>query len=202
MRYPRVKRDRRIKVGQRVEKTRSAGHIARDRHVARAMLHRDQNMESLGVTAHPSPGPIAVAVRDGVAAASARVVLVAEPDAQLREALAAGFRRERSIVEEFTDASALMSALAAHAAAPGRGRISLVLACLELPGCSGIELIDALEAMGLDVPIVFTTRSNDNALRTRAMAAGDLFFDKPFHVSDLIASARWVLRMAPRCDSR
>jgi FixJ family two-component response regulator len=64
---------------------------------------------------------------------------------------------------------------------------SCVIADVQMPGMSGIELQSALIASGKVIPIIFITAFPDERIRTRAMEAGAVgFLSKPFKGSILI----------------
>jgi FixJ family two-component response regulator len=64
---------------------------------------------------------------------------------------------------------------------------SCVIADVQMPGMSGIELQSVLIASGKDIPIIFITAFPDERARTRAMEAGAVgFLSKPFEGSALI----------------
>ena len=64
---------------------------------------------------------------------------------------------------------------------------SCVIADVQMPGISGIELQSILLARGQRVPIVFITAFPDEGIRTRALKAGAIcFLTKPFDEATLI----------------
>jgi FixJ family two-component response regulator len=64
---------------------------------------------------------------------------------------------------------------------------SCLIADVQMPGMSGIELQSTLIASGKDIPIIFITAFPDERIRTRAMEAGAVgFLSKPFKGSSLI----------------
>ena len=70
---------------------------------------------------------------------------------------------------------------------PGLNDTSCVIADIQMPGMSGIELQSALIASGKDIPIIFITAFPDERIRMRAMEAGAVgFLSKPFKGSTLI----------------
>ena len=70
---------------------------------------------------------------------------------------------------------------------PRLNETSCVIADIQMPGMSGIELQSALIASGKAIPIIFITAFPDERTRTRAMEAGAVgFLSKPFKGSTLI----------------
>jgi FixJ family two-component response regulator len=64
---------------------------------------------------------------------------------------------------------------------------SCLIADVQMPGMSGIELQSTLIASGKDIPVIFITAFPDERIRTRAMEAGAVgFLSKPFKGSSLI----------------
>ena len=64
---------------------------------------------------------------------------------------------------------------------------SCVIADVQMPGMSGIELQSILNAEGKNMPIIFITAFPDEGIRTRALKAGAVgFLSKPFEGSTLI----------------
>lgn len=64
---------------------------------------------------------------------------------------------------------------------------SCVIADVQMPAMSGVELLILLRARGHSMPFVFVTAFPDEDLRTRALRAGAIcFLAKPFDGSALI----------------
>jgi FixJ family two-component response regulator len=64
---------------------------------------------------------------------------------------------------------------------------SCVIADVQMPGMSGIEMQSLLIARGNNIPIIFITAFPDEKIRARAMEAGAVgFLSKPFKGSALI----------------
>ena len=58
---------------------------------------------------------------------------------------------------------------------------SCIVADVQMPGTSGIELQELLNARGRRVPIIFITAFPDQSIRTKAIRAGAIcFLTKPF----------------------
>jgi FixJ family two-component response regulator len=59
---------------------------------------------------------------------------------------------------------------------------------LEMPEMSGSDLQDLLIAIGIDVPTIFVTASQDESIQARVLSAGAIgFLSKPFDSKRLIA---------------
>lgn len=78
---------------------------------------------------------------------------------------------------------------------------SCVIADVQMPQVSGIELQSRLRARGRDLPIIFITAYPDDKIRARALEAGAVcFLDKPFDGDMLIRCLD--MAMAPPSASR
>ncbi|MGA7490040.1 MAG: response regulator [Xanthobacteraceae bacterium] len=64
---------------------------------------------------------------------------------------------------------------------------SCVIADIQMPGMSGVELQDLLLAQGRRLPIIFVTAFPDENVRARALDAGAVcFLSKPFDGATLV----------------
>jgi FixJ family two-component response regulator len=62
-----------------------------------------------------------------------------------------------------------------------------IMADVQMPGMSGVQLQDRLRAMGCGVPFIFFTAFPDEETRARALAAGAIcYLTKPFGGDGLI----------------
>ena len=74
---------------------------------------------------------------------------------------------------------------------------SCLVADLQMPGLSGIDLQDWLIARGHRIPIIFITGHPNDNVRARAMKAGAIgFLVKPVDVDQLIGCIKKVLQAA------
>jgi FixJ family two-component response regulator len=63
-----------------------------------------------------------------------------------------------------------------------------LIADVQLPGLSGIELLGRLRAAGRTTPVIIITAFSDERVRSSAMRGGAIgFFAKPFETGSLIA---------------
>jgi FixJ family two-component response regulator len=75
---------------------------------------------------------------------------------------------------------------------PRMNDASCVIADVQMPGMSGVELQRLLIAEGCHTPIIFMTAFHDEGVRARAMKAGAIcFLSKPVDGQILI---EWVYR--------
>jgi FixJ family two-component response regulator len=78
---------------------------------------------------------------------------------------------------------------------------SCVIADVQMPGMSGLELQDLLRAQGRRLPIVFITAFPEENVRARAIAAGAVgFLTKPFDGATLIKSLEAALATCGDAD--
>lgn len=71
----------------------------------------------------------------------------------------------------------------------------LVLLDLNLPGISGIAILEALHQRGLDTPVIVMTFHGSESVVTRALRLGARgYLVKPFEVDDILAAIERVLR--------
>ena len=72
---------------------------------------------------------------------------------------------------------------------------SCLIADVQMPGLSGIELQHHLIQHGHRIPIIFVTAHSEHRLRTHAIAAGAVeFLSKPFSCDQLIMCLDTALR--------
>ena len=121
-----------------------------------------------------------------------QTVFVVDDDDALRDAIATFLDAEGQACETFADANAL---LARFAELPPEASGCLVLD-VRMPGLSGLDLQDELNARGIDMPIVFITGYGDVPSAVRAMKGGAVdFLRKPFDAETLAQRIREALRL-------
>lgn len=117
-------------------------------------------------------------------------VLVVEDDATISMVIAGYLQRAGLSVEVCADG------LTAIASAVARRPLAVLLD-LNLPGCSGLDVLRALQAAG-DTPVIMVTSRRDEASRIRGLQLGaDDYVMKPFSPRELTERVRALLR---RCD--
>jgi FixJ family two-component response regulator len=68
---------------------------------------------------------------------------------------------------------------------------------MNLPGISGIELQQHLNASGLKIPIIFISAQADETAKRQVLKAGAAgFFNKPFSIESLLATVRAIPALA------
>jgi FixJ family two-component response regulator len=74
-----------------------------------------------------------------------------------------------------------------------------VLLDVHMPGLKGLQVQDRLRAMGLQLPVIFITASDEADLARRALEAGGLLvLRKPFSKELLLDAVRVALDSRPR----
>jgi two-component system response regulator MprA len=114
-------------------------------------------------------------------------VLVVEDDHGLRDILARALREEGFLVTTAVDGRA---ALASVADPP-----QVIVLDIGLPDSDGRDVCAALRAQGIDAPVLFLTARDGLHDRLAGFAAGgDDYLAKPFHIHELQARIRALLK--------
>lgn len=133
-------------------------------------------------------------------AEAAPTVFVVDDDEALRDAMATLLEAEGLACETYADAASFLDGLADWRP---ESCACLVLD-LRLPGPSGLDVQERLNACGIDIPVVFVTGYGDLPSAVRAMKGGAVdFLAKPFDAEVLLARIREALHAhAQRRDAR
>jgi DNA-binding response OmpR family regulator len=116
-------------------------------------------------------------------------ILIAEDDEPL-----ASFLKERFESAENLAVDVIHHGTQAQQAAT-EGSCDLVILDLNLPGTTGLEILRAIRARTLDLPVLIVTGSNLVEERVLGLNAGaDDYLAKPFAFSELAARTRALLR--------
>jgi FixJ family two-component response regulator len=102
---------------------------------------------------------------------AAPVIVLVDDDAALLNALKFAFETDGFAVAVFPDAETLL--------ATPRGKSACFVLDQNLPGMSGLDLLDRLRAGGEAAPAILITSHPPFAVRERARAAGVEMVDKP-----------------------
>lgn len=125
------------------------------------------------------------------------LISVVDDDDESREAVALLVKSLDFAVETFASAADFL-------AWPGLRQTSCLIADVNMPGMTGVELQGRLVTLGHAIPTILITAYPDDAVRARAMAGGALaYLSKPcsdYALLDLVRSALNV-RTARRDDS-
>ena len=112
--------------------------------------------------------------------AEAPIISVIDDDPSVRTATARLLRSMGFSVYAFASAQEFLSS-------PQLGETSCVIADVQMPGMSGVELQDYLIAHDHGVPVIFITAFPHERIREQAMKAGAVcFLSKPFDEARLL----------------
>jgi FixJ family two-component response regulator len=115
------------------------------------------------------------------------VIAIVDDDLSVREALASLVRSLGYAAMAFDCAERLLKSRR-------RGGVSCLIADVQMPGMTGLELYQQLSASGKRIPTILITAYPDEGVRERALAAGVIgYLSKPFEEDDLLASIRSAL---------
>jgi len=77
------------------------------------------------------------------------------------------------------------------------GRIDLLLTDLRMPFLCGLELLEGMRQLGIDIPVIAMTGYCDNSLRADLKKKGCIeFMEKPFEPDDLVKRVQKMLEGA------
>jgi FixJ family two-component response regulator len=112
------------------------------------------------------------------------VIAIVDDDHSVREALTSLVRSLGFIAMGFECAEDLLKSRR-------RRNVSCVIADVQMPGITGIELHDRLVASGEPIPTILITAFPDERSRERALRAGVIgYLTKPFSENELLACIR------------
>jgi CheY-like chemotaxis protein len=115
------------------------------------------------------------------------VISIVDDDSSVRVATNNLLRSRGYIVHAFASAEEFLHS-------PHFNETSCVIADVQMPAMSGLDLLTAVRAKGYDAPFIFITAFPDEKLRARAMKAGAIgFLAKPFAVPNLIECLKTAL---------
>ena len=121
------------------------------------------------------------------------VILVVDDDPKIRNLLRRCFEGEGITVREASDKASALEALAA-------GRCDLVTLDLNLGKDDGLDVATAMRALS-PVPIIMVTAKDDVIDRVVGLEIGaDDYISKPFHVREVLARVKSVLRRTGRAS--
>ena len=119
--------------------------------------------------------------------ANAPAISIVDDDASVRAATARLLRSMGFSAHAFASAKEFLSS-------PQLRETACLIADVEMPGMSGVELQAHLIATGHAIPTIFITAFPDERVRDRAMNAGAIdFLSKPFDESRLLECVEQAL---------
>jgi FixJ family two-component response regulator len=108
------------------------------------------------------------------------VISVVDDDAPVRAATDNLLSSRGYLVRTFASAEEFLQSINLHA-------LSCIIADVQMPGMSGLDLLTHMRARGYKTPFIFITAFPEDNVRERALKAGAIgFLAKPFVASDLI----------------
>ena len=120
-------------------------------------------------------------------------ILIVDDEADFLFSVSVVLRREGYEVSEAANGEEALSVIQEYRRA-GK-RIDLVLTDLRMPILCGLELLEALGELGIDIPVIAVTGYSDDALRADLKSRGCTeFLEKPFEPHDLVERVRKVLQ--------
>ncbi len=119
-------------------------------------------------------------------------ILLVDDEADFRFSASVALRKAGfEVIEAAEGGEALSRIQEFHGAGKG---IDLLLTDLRMPGLCGLELLEAMEEMGIDVPVIAITGYSNDSLRANLIKVGCTeFMEKPFEPDDLVRRVRDVL---------
>ncbi len=115
-------------------------------------------------------------------------ILVVEDDAQVASFIRRGLREEQFAVDTAADGDEAIFAA-------GSGEYDLIILDWRLPKRSGIDVLQALRADGITIPILMLTVRDELVDKITGFDAGaDDYLTKPFSFDELLARVRALLR--------
>jgi FixJ family two-component response regulator len=115
------------------------------------------------------------------------VIAIVDDDQSVREALTSLVRSMGYAAIAFECAEDLLKS-------KRRSSVSCVIADVQMPGMTGLELYCRLSASAKPIPTVLITAYPEDGARERALAAGVIgYLSKPFDEDDLLACVRSAL---------
>ncbi|MGC2200021.1 MAG: response regulator [Stellaceae bacterium] len=115
------------------------------------------------------------------------VIAVVDDDESVREALTSLVRSLGYVAYAFECAEDLLKS-------KRRRRVTCVVADVQMPGMTGLELHNRLVSSGEPIPTILVTAFPDDRARERALRAGVIcYLTKPFSEGDLLACLRSTL---------
>jgi CheY-like chemotaxis protein len=120
-----------------------------------------------------------------------RRVVLAEDDAAMRELLAVVLSEAGYQVTTVNDGAELTRSV--RDLAPS-ARFDLIVTDVNMPGGSGLEIIDQLRQNGDDTPVIVVTAFPQAEVLERAHELGLRLLAKPFELDTLRAAVDWAIR--------
>ena len=119
------------------------------------------------------------------------LILIVDDDEAMREAIKGLIRSLGYRVEAVGSAQEFLSSRFVR-------RTSCLIADVQMPGMTGLELYRRLSTSEKPIPTILITAYPDDGVRERALSAGVIgYLSKPFEDNDLAACVRSALTKGP-----
>ena len=119
------------------------------------------------------------------------LILIVDDDESMREAIKGLIRSLGYRVEAVASAQEFLSSRFVR-------RTSCLIADVQMPGMTGLELYRRLSTSEKPIPTILITAYPDDGVRERALSAGVIgYLSKPFEDDDLAACVRSALTKGP-----
>jgi|SRR5580704_9078974 FixJ family two-component response regulator len=116
------------------------------------------------------------------------VISVIDDDASVRAATDNLLSSHGYLVQAFASAEEFLQSTQLHSS-------SCVIADVQMPGMSGLDLLIHVRAQGHNAPFIFITAFPEDSIRARALKAGAVgFLAKPYAAPALINCVKIALR--------
>lgn len=113
-----------------------------------------------------------------------KLVAIVDDDESMRDALQGLMKSVGLKARTFASAEEFLES-------PEQRRTGCLIADIHMPGMSGLELQETLNAANCRIPTIFITAHADEKVEMRALRAGAIeFLSKPFDDEALVASVR------------
>jgi len=129
-----------------------------------------------------------VPIRPGSPMHNTVVIAVVDDDKAIRSALASLLRASGYRVQTYCGARAFL-------ASTDLAQVHCLISDIQMPGMSGLELLEALRAQGLRIPVIFVTAHPDD-VNTRVPEVVACL-PKPFQADDLLSHIKQALSKTP-----
>ncbi|MDR3517910.1 MAG: chemotaxis protein CheB [Azospirillaceae bacterium] len=158
--------------------------------VVRDLLGPSAGMPAVAPAPAMAPAPAAPRHIESATGLRAPVIIVVDDDAQVRGALRSVLEDDGRLVEDFASCEDFLGFYR-----PGQEACLLIDAVL--PGMSGLELLQHLQATGHPLPSIMITGNGDVTMAVQAMKAGAFdFIEKPVGVDELLTTIARALEHA------
>jgi DNA-binding response OmpR family regulator len=124
---------------------------------------------------------------------------VADDDDELRTVVIASLREDGYELVEETDGGRLLVRVAGQYAQAGKvDAIDLIISDVQMPVCTGIDILKGLRDARWATPVILMTSFVTDEVRRRASSLRAILLQKPFELSELRAIVRQLLEVKAR----